>query len=62
MTNFLNDPIIQMYILFILFFLVPLVPSILIYKWFPDIKVSASGSFSGLNLNTSGAFAAYIIT
>lgn len=62
MENFIKDPIVQMYIVFILFFIIPLIPSILIYKLFPDTKVSASGPFSGLNLKTSGAFAAYICT
>ncbi|HCG78397.1 MAG TPA: hypothetical protein DE015_04210 [Oceanospirillales bacterium] len=48
--------------LYLTYFLIPLVPSILIYKIFPSTSVVASGSFSGLKINSSGAFAAYLIT
>ena len=44
------------------YFLVPLIPSILIYKIFPDTSVTTTGSFSNFKINTSGAFAAYLAT
>jgi len=50
------------FVLYVLYFLIPLIPSILIYKIFPETKVAASGSFSGLKVNSSGAFAAYLVT
>jgi hypothetical protein len=46
---------------YVLYVLVPLIPSILIYKIFPDTKVSISGPLSNLKLNASGAFAGYIV-
>ncbi len=47
--------------LYVAWVLVPLIPSILVYRMFPDTKVSAAGPLSNLNINTSGAFAAYLI-
>lgn len=44
------------------YFLVPLIPSILIYKIFPDTSVSTSGSLANFKINSSGAFAAYLAT
>ena len=46
---------------FILYLLLPLLPSILIYKIFPKTQVAISGPLSGLTINASGAFAAYLI-
>ena len=37
----------------------PLVPAILIYRYFPDTQVVASGPLAGLTVKASGAFAAY---
>jgi hypothetical protein len=48
--------------LFGLYFLVPLIPAILIYKIFPDTAVTTSGSLANFKINTSGAFAAYLAT
>lgn len=45
-----------------LYFLVPLIPSILIYKIFPNTSVSTSGSLANFKINSSGAFAAYLAT
>lgn len=36
-------------------------PSILIYRLFPDTQVAASGPLAGLTVRTSGAFAGYLI-
>ena len=39
----------------------PLVPAIMIYRYFPETQVFASGPLAGLKVKTSGAFAAYLI-
>ena len=57
MTNILLS-----FVLFGLFVLVPIIPASLLYKWFPDTKVSAKGVLSKFNVNSSGAFAAYLVT
>jgi hypothetical protein len=48
-------------LLYVLSVIVPLIPSILIYKFFPDTKVGAKGILGNLKINATGAFAAYII-
>lgn len=44
-----------------LVFLGPLIPSVLIYKIFPETSVAATGSLSNFKINASGAFAAYLV-
>lgn len=48
--------------LYFLYVLLPIIPAALIYKWFPDSAVTASGTLSNFKINSSGAFAAYIVT
>jgi len=48
--------------LFLLFVLIPIIPAALLYKWFPDTQVSAKGILSKFTINSSGAFAAYLVT
>lgn len=48
--------------LYLLFVLVPIIPAALLYKWFPDSQVSANGVLSKFKINSSGAFAAYLVT
>lgn len=48
--------------LYILYVLLPMIPSIVIYRMFPDTKVSATGVLANLNFKTTGAFAAYVVT
>ncbi len=50
------------FILYILYVLLPMIPATVIYRMFPDTKVSATGVLSNLNFKTTGAFAAYVIT
>lgn len=50
------------FMLYCVFFLVPLIPSILIYKIFPNTSVSTRGQLANFKINTSGAFAAYLAT
>jgi hypothetical protein len=42
--------------------LAPLIPAVLIFKLFPDSKISLSGPLQGLSVKSGGAFAAYLIT
>jgi hypothetical protein len=39
----------------------PLVPAILIYRYFPETQVTASGTVAGMMVKASGAFAAYLV-
>ena len=50
------------FILYIIYVLLPMVPAMVIYKLFPDTKISTSGTLSGWKVKTTGAFAGYIIT
>jgi len=50
------------FLLYLLFVLLPLVPTVLIYKFFPEEKVTATGVFSNFRFNATGAFAAYVVT
>lgn len=54
--------VILSFILYIFYVLLPMIPAIVIYRMFPDTKVSADGILSNLNVKTTGAFAAYVIT
>ena len=45
---------------FLIIFLLPLIPSFLLYKFLPS-KSTASGPFKGLNVKLSGAFAGYFV-
>jgi len=44
-----------------MWFLLPLLPSILIYRLFPKSPVRATGVLAGITFNAGGAFAAYLI-
>ena len=54
--------ILYSFALFSLTLLLPILPAVIIYRIFPDTKVAAQGPLRGLNIKTSGAFAAYVIT
>jgi len=47
--------------LLIAWVILPLVPSVLIYKLFPSTPVAVSGPFAGLTVKAGGAFGAYLI-
>jgi hypothetical protein len=51
-----------MFAVYGVYVLLPLVPTIIIYRMFPDTEVSLGGMIHGLQLNTTGAFAAYVVT
>lgn len=58
----MENPIYQIILLISVIFILPLIPSILIYKIFPDTKVGIGGPlFANMKINASGAFAAYLI-
>lgn len=54
--------VILSFVLYLLYVLLPMIPAILIYRLFPDTKVSLKGPLSKLTMKSTGAFAAYIIT
>jgi hypothetical protein len=60
MTN--NQAVIYSFCLYVLYVLLPLIPAVLIFRLFPDTKVSVAGPFQNLTLNATGAFAAYVVT
>lgn len=50
------------FVLYILYVLLPMIPALVIYKLFPDTKITAEGTLSKWDVKTTGAFAGYIIT
>jgi hypothetical protein len=44
------------------FVCLPLIPALVIFKFFPDAKVSISGPLQKFTVNANGGFAAYIVT
>jgi len=57
------DPaVIYSFCLYVLYVLLPLIPAILIFRLFPETKVTVSGPLQNLTLNATGAFAAYVVT
>ncbi|HZR59074.1 MAG TPA: hypothetical protein VFA74_19560 [Terriglobales bacterium] len=48
--------------LYVLYVLLPLIPAILIFRLFPETKVTVSGPLQNLTVNATGAFAAYVVT
>ena len=54
--------VILSFALYALYVLLPMIPAILIYRFFPDTKVGIKGPLGNLTISASGAFAAYIVT
>lgn len=54
--------ILLMFALYALYVLLPIIPTAVIYRLFPNTSVTVSGPLAKLTLNASGAFAAYIVT
>jgi hypothetical protein len=50
------------FVLYAVYVCLPLVPAILIFRLFPDSKVSVSGPLQNFTVNATGAFAAYVVT
>lgn len=57
-----NPAVVYSFCLYMLYVLVPLIPAILIFKMFPESKVTVSGPLQNLTVNATGAFAAYVVT
>ncbi|RPI19269.1 MAG: hypothetical protein EHM58_02100 [Ignavibacteriae bacterium] len=57
----METPIIYSFLLYILYLALPLLPAIVILKLFPKTPIKATGMIGNLQINTSGAFAAYVI-
>jgi hypothetical protein len=58
-----TTPIFLSFALQAIYILVPIIPAALIYHWFPDTKVTATGKVtSNWTVKAGGAFAAYIVT
>lgn len=57
-----NSAVTYSFLLYVVYVLLPLVPAILIFKLFPDTKVTVAGPLQNLTVNATGAFAAYVVT
>ena len=58
----MENSIIYWCILYTSYVLMPVIPAVIIYRYFPDTTVGAKGLLGGLKINATGAFAAYMIT
>ena len=56
------NSIIYWCVLYASYVLMPVIPAVIIYRYFPNTAVGAKGLLGGLKINATGAFAAYIIT
>jgi hypothetical protein len=57
-----NAAVFFSFCLYVLYVLLPLVPAIIIFKLFPDTKVTLSGPLQHFTINATGAFGAYVAT
>jgi len=57
-----NAAVTYSFLLYVLYVLLPLIPAILIFKLFPEAKVTVSGPLQNLTINATGAFAGYVVT
>jgi hypothetical protein len=53
--------LLSLIVLYTVWVLLPIVPSVLIYRLFPSTTVAVSGPLASLTVRASGAFAAYLI-
>jgi len=51
-----------MFGIYAIYVLLPIIPTVVIYRMFPDTTVSIGGVIQGLRIDATGAFAAYIAT
>jgi len=61
MKLLLMDPLTFKILVFIIWFLVPAIPAVIIFKLIPNSKVFVNGPFQGLKINLTGAFAGYFL-
>jgi len=57
-----NSAVIYSFLLYVLYVLLPLIPAVLIFRLFPETKVTVSGPLQNLTVNATGAFAGYVVT
>lgn len=57
-----NNAVLYAFGLYVLYVLLPIVPAAILFRMFPDTKVTVSGPLQNLTLNATGAFAAYVVT
>ena len=55
------DPLTFKILVFIIWFLVPAIPAVIIFKLIPNNKVFVNGPFQGLKINLTGAFGGYFL-
>jgi len=55
------DPLTFKILVFIIWFLVPAIPAIIIFKLIPGSKVFLKGPFQGVKINLTGAFGGYFL-
>lgn len=48
-------------LIYSLYVLLPMIPAVVIYRFFPDTKVALSGPFANFTMKSTGAFAAYVV-
>jgi hypothetical protein len=61
MNTIFSPTVIDLFILFALYLLLPVIPAVLIFLIFPKTNLNLKGPLQGLTLNASGAFAGYIV-
>jgi len=57
-----DEAVTYSFCMWVAFVCLPLVPALVIFKFFPDAKVSISGPLQKFTINANGGFAAYIVT
>lgn len=55
------ERVLSLMAIYFVWVLVPMIPSIVIYRLFPDTAVAVSGVLAGLTVRATGAFAAYLL-
>jgi hypothetical protein len=55
------DPLLFKVLVFIIWFIVPAIPAIIIFKLIPGNKIIVKGPFKGLKVNMTGAFGGYFL-
>jgi len=58
----MNNPVAQAFLLYGFYVCLPLIPTILLFRLFPDQQVWVSGPLKGFKISATGAYAAYIVT
>src|SRR5215831_16414728 len=57
-----SEAVTYSFLLYVLYVLLPLIPAVLIFRLFPETKVTVSGPLQNLTVNATGAFAGYVVT